>query len=180
MPFLRSIQKVIIVGNITRTPELRYTANNTPVCSFTVATNRVFVNAKGERKEEAHFHRITVWGKFAEKMAKLLEKGVKVYVEGRLEYRDIRDDAGKLLGRAASIRADEVIILARPRNSSGQQASGQDDSTAIDLNDIAAQISDEAEPIEDVEGAEEVAETEAETTEAESQGAEDTKDELPF
>ena len=113
MPALRSYNKVILVGNLTRDPELRYTPNNTPVAIFTVATNRVWVNAKGERKEEASFHRVNVWGKAGETLVRILRKGMKVLVEGILVYREVRDEQGKLVRRDARIRAESVIILER-------------------------------------------------------------------
>ena len=113
MPALRSVNKVILVGNLTKDPEMNFTAASTPVCVFTVATNRAWKNAKGEKSEEASFHRINAWGKFGENLAKLLKKGMKVYVEGILTYREKRDEAGKLTSKDARIRAESVIVLER-------------------------------------------------------------------
>lgn len=113
MPALRSVNKVILVGNLTKDPEMNYTASSTPVCVFTVATNRAWKNAQGEKSEEASFHRINAWGKFGENLSKLLVKGMKVYVEGILTYREKRDEAGKLTSKDARIRAESVIILER-------------------------------------------------------------------
>lgn len=79
----RSLNKVTLIGNLTRDPELRYTPQGTAVCSFGVATNRQWVT-DGERKEDVEFHRIVAWNKLAEICAQLLKKGRKVYVEGRL------------------------------------------------------------------------------------------------
>jgi len=83
----RSLNKVQLIGNLTRDPELRYTPQGTAVCTFGLATNRSWVTESGEKKEEAEFHRIVAWNKLAELCAQLLFKGRKVYVEGRLQTR---------------------------------------------------------------------------------------------
>lgn len=83
----RSLNKVELIGNLTRDPELRYTPAGTAVCTFGLATNRQWVTESGEKKEDAEFHRIVAWNKLAELCAQLLAKGRKVYVEGRLQTR---------------------------------------------------------------------------------------------
>jgi len=80
----RSLNKVILIGNLTRDPELRYTPAGTAVCTIGLATNRSWTTQTGETKEETEFHRIVAWNKLAELCAQLLTKGRKVYVEGRL------------------------------------------------------------------------------------------------
>lgn len=81
---VRSLNKVTLIGNLTRDPELRYTPSGTAVCSFGLATNRSWTTQTGEIKEEAEFHRIIAWNKLAELCGQLLQKGRKVYVEGRI------------------------------------------------------------------------------------------------
>lgn len=83
----RSINKVILIGNLTRDPELKYTPAGTAVCSFGVATNRSWSTTSGELKEDVQFHRIVAWQKLAELCSKILAKGRKIYLEGRLTYR---------------------------------------------------------------------------------------------
>lgn len=83
----RSLNKVELIGNLTRDPELRYTPAGTAVCTFGLATNRQWTTESGEKKEDAEFHRIVAWNKLAELCAQLLTKGRKVYVEGRLQSR---------------------------------------------------------------------------------------------
>lgn len=83
----RSLNKVSLIGNLTRDPELRYTPQGTAVCTVGLATNRQWKTESGERKEDAEFHRIVAWNKLAELCAQLLSKGRKVYVEGRLQTR---------------------------------------------------------------------------------------------
>jgi len=83
----RSLNKVILIGNLTRDPELRYTPSGTAVCTFGLATNRSWTTQSGEMKEDTEFHRIVAWNKLAELCSQLLSKGRKVYVEGRLSTR---------------------------------------------------------------------------------------------
>ncbi len=80
----RSLNKVILIGNLTRDPELRYTPAGTAVCTIGLATNRSWTTQSGDTKEETEFHRIVAWNKLGELCAQLLAKGRKIYVEGRL------------------------------------------------------------------------------------------------
>lgn len=151
MPALRSVNKVILVGNLTKDPEINYTASNTPVCVFTVATNRAWKSSNDERHEEASFHRINAWGKFGENLAKLLTKGLKVYVEGILTYREKRDEAGKLVSKDARIRAESVIILdskgSKPvTNEEMVAAQGENTTDDFDLDAIASDLDNHKAP----------------------------------
>ena len=83
----RSLNKVTLIGNLTRDPEMRYTPAGTGVCTFGLATNRTWTTQTGETKEETEFHRIVAWNKLAELCTQLLTKGRKIYVEGRLATR---------------------------------------------------------------------------------------------
>lgn len=83
----RSLNKVELIGNLTRDPELRYTPQGSAVCTFGLATNRQWTTDTGEKKEDVEFHRIVAWNKLAEICAQLLAKGRKAYVEGRLQTR---------------------------------------------------------------------------------------------
>jgi single-strand DNA-binding protein len=82
---MKSVNKVILLGNLTRDPELRYTENKKAVCAFGLATNRNWTTDTGEKREETEFHRIVAWDKLAETCQQFLRKGRKVYVEGRLQ-----------------------------------------------------------------------------------------------
>ena len=86
------MNQIILIGNLTRDPELRYTPEGTPVASFTVAVNRSFVNREGER--EADFIPIVVWRKRAETCAEYLMKGSQVAIDGRLQVRTYEDKDG--------------------------------------------------------------------------------------
>jgi single-strand DNA-binding protein len=82
---MRSVNKVILLGNLTRNPELKQSEGKKPVCVFGLATNRYWTAYSEERREETVFHRIVAFGQFAEVCSKYLRKGRKVYVEGRLQ-----------------------------------------------------------------------------------------------
>jgi single-strand DNA-binding protein len=85
---MKSVNKVILIGNLTRDPELRHTAEKrSAVCTFGLATNRMVTTQNGGKQEEPEFHRIIAWDKLAEVCNQYLKKGRKVYVEGRLQYR---------------------------------------------------------------------------------------------
>lgn len=89
------LNKAMIFGNLTRDPELRALPNGTQVCSFSLATNRVYNDRDGNRQESTDFHNIAVFGKQAENCAKYLSKGNSAYVEGRLQTRSWEKDGQK-------------------------------------------------------------------------------------
>lgn len=80
----RSLNKVLLIGNLTRDPELRKTQAGSSITSFGLATNRSWITESGEKREETDFHNIVAWNRLAELCAELLTKGRKVYLEGRL------------------------------------------------------------------------------------------------
>ncbi len=84
---MKSVNKVILLGNLTPDPEFRQTEHNKAVCSFGLATNRNWTTETGKKREEPEYHRIVAWEKLAEVCNQYLKKGRKVYVEGRLQYR---------------------------------------------------------------------------------------------
>jgi single-strand DNA-binding protein len=90
-----SLNKVMIIGNLGRDPEMRYTPNGQPVTQFTVAVNRNYKNQAGEWQEETEWFRIVAWGPLAERTAEYLRKGRKVYVEGRLQTRQWEGQDGQ-------------------------------------------------------------------------------------
>jgi single-strand DNA-binding protein len=106
----RSLNKVMLIGNLTRDPELRYTPNGTAVCTFGLATNRQWVTESGERKEDVEFHRIVAWQKLAEICSKFLFKGKKAYLEGRLQTRTWTGQDGKER-QSTEIVIEDMIIL---------------------------------------------------------------------
>jgi single-strand DNA-binding protein len=90
-----SFNKIIIVGNLGRDPELRYTAQGTPVCSFSVATNERRKDRNGEMQDHTTWFRVTLWNRLAETASQYLQKGKQVYIEGRLRVDEYIDRDGK-------------------------------------------------------------------------------------
>lgn len=106
----RSLNKVQLIGNLTRDPELRYTPNGSAVCSFGMATNRSWTTDSGEKKEEVDFHNIVAWRKLAELCSQFLVKGRKVYVEGRLSTRTWTGQDGQQRSKTEVV-IDDMILL---------------------------------------------------------------------
>lgn len=106
----RSLNRVVLIGNLTRDPELKYTPAGTAVCTFGVATNRSWTTTDGQTKEETQFHRIVAWQKLAELCGKLLTKGRKVFCEGRMTYRTFTGKDGQQR-TVAEIVLDDFIVF---------------------------------------------------------------------
>lgn len=100
----------MLIGNLTRDPEMRYTPQGAAVCTFGVATNRQWTTESGEKKEDAEFHNIVAWNKLAEICAQLLKKGRKVFVEGRLSTRSWQGQDGTQKQRTEVVITDMVIL----------------------------------------------------------------------
>ena len=107
---MASFNKVMLMGNLTRDPELRYTSGGQAVCNFSLAINRYFNDKQGERKEETTFMRITVWGKQGENCAQYLSKGRSAFVEGRLQSRSWETEDGQKRS-AVDVVADSVQFI---------------------------------------------------------------------
>lgn len=110
----RSLNRVLLIGNLTRDPELKYTPAGTAVCTFGIATNRSWKTADGQTKEDVQYHRIVAWQKLAELCGKLLTKGRKVFLEGRLVYRTFtgRDGQQRTI---TEIVLDDFIVFSDGR-----------------------------------------------------------------
>lgn len=128
----RGLNKVMIMGNLGRDPEMRYTPSGKPVTSFSVAVSRSYVKPEGERTEVTDWFNVVAWGRLAEICSQYLTKGSMVYVEGRLETRSWEGDNGQKHYRTEVV-ANDVNILDRkgPRG---------DDNSAMDsaLGDIGS------------------------------------------
>lgn len=121
---VRSLNKVMLIGNLTRDPNLRFTPTSTAVCSFGIATNRAWTPADGgEKQERVDFHNIVAWSKLAEICGQLLHKGDKVYLEGRIQTRDWKTEDGQEK-RITEIVIDNMMLLS---NSRGGMGSGSDE-----------------------------------------------------
>ncbi len=117
-----SLNRATIIGNMTRDPETKQTTNGQTVCSFSVATNRTWKGADGQKQEASEFHNVVAWGKLAEICDQYLNKGRKVYIEGRLQTRDWDGQDGVKRYRT-EIVADNMIILDKAGAPTGGGAS---------------------------------------------------------
>lgn len=106
----KSLNRVQLIGNLTRDPELRYTPNGTAVCSFGIATNRNWTTDAGEKKDEAEFHNIVSWNKLAELCSQFLVKGSKVFVEGRLATRTWQGQDGQQRNKTEIVISDMILL----------------------------------------------------------------------
>lgn len=106
------LNRAMIIGNVTRDPEVRTTATGQNVCSFGIATNQNWTDSSGQKQTKAEYHNIVVWGKLAELAGQYLAKGRKVYVEGRLQTREWEAQDGAKRNRT-EIVADNFILLDR-------------------------------------------------------------------
>lgn len=110
----RSINKVMLLGNLTRDPQVKFTTSGTAVATFSIATNRTWTTNEGQTKEDVQFHNIVAWSKLAELVGKLLSKGRRAYVEGRLTTRRFTDKAG-LERTVTEIVMDDFIVFSDGR-----------------------------------------------------------------
>ena len=114
------MNKVFLIGRLTRDPELRYTGNNTPVTSFTIAVNRPYTNQSGER--EADFIPVVVWRRQAESVKNYLSQGSQVAVEGRIQVRNYDDQNGQRR-YVTEVIADSVEFIGSKRDNQSSVAS---------------------------------------------------------
>ena len=105
-----TVNKVIIVGNMGRDAEVRYTPGGAAVATLSLATTDVWNDKSGQRQEKTEWHRVVVWGKQAETLAEYLTKGRQIYVEGRLQTRQWDDKDGNKRS-TTEIRSDRIVLL---------------------------------------------------------------------
>lgn len=132
-----SLNKVLLIGNLTRDPEMRYTPSGAAVCTFGIATNRYYTASDGEKKEETEFVKIVSWNKLAELCSQLLKKGRKVYVEGRLQTRSWETPDG-VTKQTTEVVIDDMRILDSRKDFEG----GEEDSMAGRVEEMAEAQSD--------------------------------------
>ena len=132
------MNKVILIGRLTRDPELRYTSSNVATCTFSVAVDRPFANQNGER--EADFINIVVWRKQAENCKNYLTKGSQVAIEGRIQTRNYDDKDGKKV-YVTEVVADNVQFLGT-KGSNGGASQASDNTTPYDFSADMNQTTD--------------------------------------
>lgn len=120
-----SVNKVILVGNLGRDVELRYTPGGAAVATLNMATTDVWNDKAGQRQEKTEWHRVVLWGKPAESLAEYLLKGRQIYAEGRLQTRQWDDREGNKR-YTTEIRADRVVLLGSRGGSPGLRTGSQE------------------------------------------------------
>ena len=118
---MASVNKVILIGNLGKDPELRYTPNGTAVGNFNIATTEVWTDKSGEKQTRTEWHRIVTWGKLAETCGEFLSKGKQVFVEGSIQTRSWDDKEGNKR-TTTEIRAQRVVMLGKAEERSVEEA----------------------------------------------------------
>jgi len=121
----RGLNKIMIIGNLGRDPEMRYTPSGRPVTTFAVATSRAWNTADGERHSETEWFNVVAWGNLAEICKQYLVKGKQVYIEGRLQTRRWEDKEG-VKHFAVEIVATEMMMLGERREADHSPSGGED------------------------------------------------------
>jgi single-strand DNA-binding protein len=123
-----SVNKVILVGNLGRDAELRFTPGGAAVSTLNMATTEVWNDKSGQRQEKTEWHRVVLWGKSAESLTEYLTKGKQIYVEGRLQTRQWDDKDGNKR-YTTEVRGDRVVLLGGGSGGRGASMSGGPDSS---------------------------------------------------
>ncbi len=116
-----SLNKVMVIGNVGKDPEMRYTPNGAAVTSFTVAANRRWTSPDGEQREETDWFNVVAWNKLAETVNRYVSKGSKVYIEGRLQTRSWEGADGQKRYRTEVIAQTLLLLDSRPKSPSGPE-----------------------------------------------------------
>jgi len=145
-----SVNKVILVGNLGRDAELRYTPGGAAVATINMATTEVWNDKGGQRQEKTEWHRVVLWGKSAESLTEYLTKGKQIYVEGRLQTRQWDDKDGNKR-YTTEIRGDRIVLLGGGggRGGGGMSRGGGGGSEETAGHGGAAPAPDGPEPITD-------------------------------
>jgi single-strand DNA-binding protein len=148
---MMNLNKAMIIGNLTRDPEVRTTPNGQSVASFGVATNRVWRDQKsGERKEAVEYHNIVAWGKLADFCGQYIHKGSRVYVEGRLQTRSWDDPSGVKKYRTEIISESLIMLDRRSPGPDQEMTPAAPVAEAATPNEKTAPPADEEISVEDI------------------------------
>ena len=116
----RGLNKVMIIGNLGRDPEIRYTSGGKPVTTFSVATSRSWITSDGERREATEWFNVVAWGTLAEICNQYLRKASRVYVDGHLQTRNWEDQDGRRHSRTELVANEMLILDPRPGSTTRQ------------------------------------------------------------
>lgn len=118
----RSLNKVMLIGNVGSDPEVRSTASGTRLAKMSLATNRQWTNKDGSEQEKTEWHRLTVWGKLADVVERYVKKGDRLYVEGRIEYSESESDGQKKYWTDVNVL--EMVMLGGQGGGAGGEGGG--------------------------------------------------------
>ncbi|MDP8299938.1 MAG: single-stranded DNA-binding protein [Candidatus Tantalella remota] len=133
-----SLNKVFLMGNLTRDPELRYVPSGTAVATFSVAVNRTYKDKAGEKKDEATFVRVEAWGKTAEICGEYLKKGSAVLVEGRLKSSSWEGQDGQKRSSLDVVAVSVQFVGARATGGQGAAPRPQSETAGANMGDVAS------------------------------------------
>ncbi|HRU39488.1 MAG TPA: single-stranded DNA-binding protein [Candidatus Goldiibacteriota bacterium] len=122
-----NLNKVFLMGNLTKDLELKYGRNGQPVTNARLAVNRAYTTQSGEKKEEVCYVTVVIWGKQAEACHTYLRKGSPIFIEGRLQFRSWDDEATQTKKNVLEVVAERVQFLDRKRKEEGEQSAGIDE-----------------------------------------------------
>jgi single-strand DNA-binding protein len=134
---VKSLNKVMLIGNLTRDPEIKYTGTGTAVASFSLATNKSWKDSSGATQDSTQYHNIVAWTKLAEICGQYLKKGMKVYVEGELITRSWQADDGQTKYRT-EVRINDMIMLDGKGRSDGASSESAKADSDNSFDDMAA------------------------------------------
>ncbi len=181
----RSWNRVELIGNLTRDPELRFTPNGAAVCTFGLATNRTYVS-EGEKKEEVDFHRLVAWNKLAELCNQLLKKGTKAFISGRLQTRSWEAQDGQTRNVTEIVIEDMIVLTPKAGGSdytaAATEAFGLDEMPVVESVEKkhVVEAPKEAEPSASATKVASADKEKAVEEKPETAPQEEIKDDLPF
>lgn len=145
------LNRAMIIGNLTRDPEVRSTPTGKNVASFGVATNRYWNDANGQKQKQAEFHNVVFWGKLAEIVGQYLKKGQRIYVEGRLQTREWTGQDGIKRYRTEIIGENMIMLSARQgADSSGFSGASSGPAPMTDMGGDPSEVMEEEIKVEDI------------------------------
>jgi len=139
---MASLNKVMLIGNLGKDPEVRFTASGQAVASFSLATSEKFKGKSGEMEERTEWHNITLWGKLAEIAGEYLSKGKTIYIEGRLQTRKWQDKSGNDRYTTDIVGDKMQMLSAKGERSGGGDSSSAQKSTAASYEEPPFQDDD--------------------------------------
>ena len=124
----RSLNKIMLIGNVGDDPDVRTTSSGTPVAKMSLATSRQWTNKDGSKQEKTEWHRLTVWGKLADVVERYVKKGDRLYVEGRIEYSESESDGQKKYW--TNVNVLEMVMLGGATSEGGGGGDFQSDTSS--------------------------------------------------